>query len=186
MPTRKNRKHTTHRKRKQRTQYKRHRGGQGCGSCGCPIGGLSIDKMNSFVPNYKQNGGHFYKPAGPMPGPFVGQPWGPKIIDWPGAQGIGNDQNYLKSYGPVIGNDPSRQTQLYDTGSSHYGGKRARKTKKTRRRKTRGGGDFGNLASELSFNAKSAYNALNGYPSPVNPLPYKDQMVSSFNKPVIL
>lgn len=36
--------------------------------------------------------------------------------------------------------------------------------------------DLLNLGSDISFNVKSAYNALNGYSSPVNPLPYKDQL----------
>jgi hypothetical protein len=36
--------------------------------------------------------------------------------------------------------------------------------------------DLLNLGNDISFNVKSAYNALNGYSAPVNPLPYKDQL----------
>jgi hypothetical protein len=41
--------------------------------------------------------------------------------------------------------------------------------------------DLVNLGSDFSFNMKSAYNALNGYNAPVNPLPYKDQLSHSLN-----
>jgi len=36
--------------------------------------------------------------------------------------------------------------------------------------------DLVNIASDLQFNTGSAYNALNGYASPVNPAPYLGQM----------
>jgi hypothetical protein len=35
--------------------------------------------------------------------------------------------------------------------------------------------DFINLGRQFQFGLGSAYNALAGYPSPVNPLPWKDQ-----------
>jgi hypothetical protein len=37
--------------------------------------------------------------------------------------------------------------------------------------------DLLNLGSDITYNMKSAYNALNGYSAPVNPLPYKDQLI---------
>ena len=36
--------------------------------------------------------------------------------------------------------------------------------------------DLINLGRDLTFNLGSAYNALNGYKAPVNPIPYKDQL----------
>ena len=38
--------------------------------------------------------------------------------------------------------------------------------------------------ADFSFNFKSAYNALNGYKAPVDPLPYKGQLTgaSNYNK----
>ena len=61
------------------------KGGSGCGSSGCPISPMSWTKMNKF-------GG-----SGSMPGPFVGkQAW--TSSDWPGQNGIGGDNNYLKAY----------------------------------------------------------------------------------------
>ena len=49
----------------------------------------------------------------------------------------------------------------------------------------RGGGlvpqDLVNLGSNFTFNLKSAYNALNGYNAPVDPLPYKGQLTNLYN-----
>lgn len=53
-------------------------------------------------------------------------------------------------------------------------------TSNSNKNSSSGGGlipqDLLNLGSDISFNVKSAYNALNGYSAPVNPLPYKDQL----------
>ena len=47
----------------------------------------------------------------------------------------------------------------------------------------RGGGilpqDLVNLGRNITYNLGSAYNAINGYPAPVNPMPYNDQLVNS-------
>ena len=64
------------------------------------------------------------------------------------------------------------------------GGKRMnKKGKKCKSMNKRGGGivpqDLVNLGRDVSFNFKSAYNALNGYSAPMSPLPYKDQLSSS-------
>jgi len=190
--------------------------GTGCGPNGCPIPALSWAKMNQFhgggskdifpissIPNgpssYEpilgvgqnggncggqcavqngglsavQNGGAYYKPGAPVPGPFVGSPWGTSINKWPGVNGVGADRNYLKNYKDVINNDPALQMKL--------GGKKNVKW---------GGGiipqDLVNLGRDISFNFKSAYNSLNGYSAPTNPLPYKDQLMGTtklgFNK----
>lgn len=138
-----------------RTRRYKKRGGSNCGSSGCPIAPMSIKTMNKF-------GGSFYKPAPPMPGPIIGQPWGAKVDNWPGVQGIGNDRTYLASYAPTIVNDPTRQM------ITNGGGKRRKRTSKYK------GGS--NLANSLSFDLKSIYNSLNGYEAPINPLPYKDQL----------
>jgi hypothetical protein len=115
-----------------------------------------------------QIGGKFYKPAGPLPGPFIGQPWLPPVKDWPGVNGVGGDRNYLSYNNYLV--DP--QTAMIVNGGSKNKGKRTRK-----------GGllpqEFVNLGRQISFNMGSAYNALNGYPAPVNPLPYKDQLINS-------
>jgi hypothetical protein len=165
-----------------------------------------------------QSGGNFFKPASPIPGPFVGQAWNTSINQWPGMDGIGANRNYFSSIGKVINNDPALQMMTsdadagYTTLNSMVGGyeyqtkkKEDNKKKKAKRRTTNtrttntrtssnvssksmsnknsissGGGlvpqDLLNLGNDISFNVKSAYNALNGYSAPVNPLPYKDQL----------
>ena len=49
----------------------------------------------------------------------------------------------------------------------------------------KGGGlipqDLVNLGRDFSYNFKSAYNALNGYKSPVDPAPYKGQLTGALN-----
>jgi hypothetical protein len=163
-----------------------------------------------------QSGGNFYKPAAPVPGPFVGQAWGTNVNQWPGMDGIGANRNYLAPIGKVVNNDPALQMLTadadagYKTLSSMVGGyeyetkkKDDNKKRKLKRRTTSnartisnasskstinslknsssGGGlipqDLLNLGSDITYNVKSAYNALNGYSAPVNPLPYKDQLI---------
>lgn len=130
-----------------------------------------------------QSGGNFFKPASPIPGPFTGSSWGGKVNEWPGMNGVGSDRNYLNSYSNKIDNDP--QTQMmpsdvdagYKTFSSMVGGKHKKKGYQ------RGGGlipqDLVNLGRNFSFNLQSAYNSLNGYQQPVNPMPYKDQLINN-------
>jgi hypothetical protein len=213
------------------------KGGSGCGSCGCPIPPLSWNQMNQFGGYYPetktgyapvlgsaqnggtcgvcsqipvQNGGNFFKPPVPVPGPFVGQAWGTSVSQWPGMDGVSGNRNYNAPIGKVIDNDPALQMFTsdadagYKTLSSMVGGyeykkvkgKRKSFSKKTGSSKTnttsslsrsstnsiKGGSlipqDLLNLGSDISYNVKSAYNALNGYSAPVNPLPYKDQLTN--------
>ena len=175
------------------------KGGSGCGSCGCPIPPLSWNKMNQFGGEFKnvmnggpilgigQNGGScgacqnfkggnsFYKPPAPIPGPFVGEPWGTNSNNWPGSNGISNDNNYLSKYSDVINNDPALKMQL---DATKIGGRRRKHSYKYK-----GGGffpqDLTNLGRDFSFNIQSAYNSLNGYNAPANPLPYKGQLTNS-------
>jgi hypothetical protein len=174
-----------------------------------------------------QAGGSFFKPAAPIPGPFVGSPWGAPVNQWPGANGIGSDRNYLSNYKNVINNDPQLQMQTsdadagYKTLSSMVGGYRYDKNKnavskansvskakansvsnskaksvskakansvsnsKAKAKAQMGGGlipqDLVNLGSNFTYNLKSAYNSLNGYSAPVNPMPYKDQLPGNLN-----
>ena len=145
------------------------KGGSGCGSCGCPIAPLSLNQMNMFG---GQNGGNFYKQIGPIPGPMVGAAWGSPST----GTGIKLDSNYLSPYNTL--KDPQLQMSMNDAGyktlNSKVGG---------RKKTIKGGGlvpqDLVNLGNNFSFNLKSAYNSLNGYKAPVDPLPYKDQLTQS-------
>jgi len=134
-----------------------------------------------------QSGGSFYKPAAPIPGPFVGSAWGAPINQWPGVNGVSGDRNFLTNYdnntNDIVGKDPALQMTMNDAGyqtlNSKVGGKHVRKSR-SHSKKTSGGGlvpqDLVNLGNSVSYNFKSAYNGINGYAAPVNPLPYKDQM----------
>lgn len=147
-------------------------GGSGCGSYGCPIAPLPM------------SGGNFYKPASPVPGPFVGQSWGTNVNKWPGVDGIGGNHNYLK-FNNNVSKDPSYHQSMNDAGfkslSSKVGGYKYKK---------RGGGlvpqDLVNLGRDVGFNFKSAYNALNGYPAPVDPAPYKGQLTGQLNNKMLI
>ena len=150
-------------------------------------GGSSNDPIPAF--SWKQmqqqggscnpmKGGSFYQPAGPIPGPFVGQAWSPSVAGWPGVNGIGGDSNYLANN---LYKGPDVQTMM------QLGGKRMKNKSmnKKKRKGLRGGGlmpqDLVNLGRDVSFIFKSAYNALSGYPAPMNSLPYKDQLSGSMS-----
>ena len=181
---------------KSKSRTRKQRGGNhGCGAYGCPLapfswkqmqqrGGKYADVLNGApILGTAQNGGNcnacsnspvmtggsFYKPAAPMPGPFIGQAWSPSVSSWPGVDGISNNRNFLADNLYNAG-DPQTMMKL--------GGKRMNK-------RIRGGGlipqDLVNLGRDASFNFKSVYNTLNGYSAPIDPLPYKDQLSSSIS-----
>jgi hypothetical protein len=188
-------------------KHKHYHGGSGCGSNGCPFGGLPYSAMNSIkggsctaCGNYNsagpilgvaqtggscttcgcsKTGGGFYKPAAPLPAPFVGKAWGGEIAKWPGVDGVDSGRNYFANNLYKV--DPQTMMKL--------GGSRKRRvlTKGKRRRSgIKGGGafqDFINLGRDLSYNFQSTYNSLNGYGAAVNPKPYIQPLNS--NKSVI-
>ena len=190
-------KRMTKSKTKSRSRSRKQRGGYGCGAYGCPLAPFSWKQMQQRggekytgvmnggpILGTAQNGGtcgacssplmtggSFYKPAAPMPGPFIGQAWSPSVSGWPGVDGVSNNRNYLENN---LYNAGDPQTMMKLGGS-----------KKCKGKKIRGGGlipqDMVNLGRDVSFNFKSAYNALNGYSAPVSPLPYKDQLSSSMS-----
>jgi hypothetical protein len=152
-----------------------YKGGAGCGSSGCPIAPLSIQKMNSLKGGTCQTCSNIQL-GGKIPPPFVpsNSAWGPSVHKWPSVDGVPNSRNYLSPYN--TDNNPQQQMSMnnagYKTQNSLVGGKK-------------GGGlipqDFVNLGRDFSYNFKSAYNALNGYKSPVDPSPYKGQLTSAVN-----
>ena len=102
------------------------------------------------------------------PNGIVGDPWTPNIGGWPGVKG---DGNYLELN--TYNKDPTRQM---------IGGN------KKRTKKQRGGTlsnflgqDLLNLGRQFNFGVGSAYNTLSGYSSPVNPMPWKDQLHNGSN-----
>jgi hypothetical protein len=169
--------------RKTRKHMKKHyhRLGKTCSKClrigSMMKGGSCTSCSNNMLPVPGQSGGNnFYKPAAPIPGPFVGQSWDPPYSKWPGVDGVSNNRNYL-----AYNNYPTDP----QTAMTLEGGSRNRRSKsKSKSRSKRGGlsflpQDFVNLGRDIGYNLGSAYNALNGYEAPVNPLPYKDQLMGS-------
>ena len=151
--------------------YGRMMGGQNGGGCDCGsplMGGGSMwhgkDCMCDTCKSKTMKGGTMSYPNG-----LIGKPWGGAIQQWPGVDGVDGGRNHLgyNTYSPV---DISRQMKFV---SASGGGKK----KKTRKRKLQKGGFIGNELINLSkFGAGSFYNAVKGYPQPVSPLAWKDQL----------
>lgn len=141
-------------------RVKKQRGGN-CTACN------NIKMMGGKMMVGKMMGGN-HNPGNREPGPFIGNSWGTNVGGWPGVNGVGGDRNYLSQN--LYKQDPQLMMKL--------GGRKYRGSKKRR-----GGGiipqDLVNLGRDVSFNMGSTYNALAGYPQPVNPLPYKDQLTRS-------
>ena len=142
-----------------------HRNACSCSSCKSTMkGGSNVNSNNGL----------------PYPNGLLGEAWTPSVAGWPGVDGISMNRNHL-GYNTYAPNDVSRQ--MIDTGASppFLGGKRGSKSKK--RRSQKGGvlsnfitQDLINLGRQFQFNAGSSYNAIKGYASPINPMPWKDQM----------
>jgi hypothetical protein len=106
----------------------------------------------------------------PYPDGLVGSPWTPSVGGWPGVGGISGDNNYISPNQYKV--DP--QTAMVNVGANRPFLKGGRKQK---------GGtlsnflaqDFINLGRQFQFGLGSAYNALAGYASPTNPMPWKGQ-----------
>ena len=143
------------------------------GGCGC---GASAINMTG--------GAHTLEPAG-----LVGDPWTPNPSGWPGVDGIAGNRNYLdyNSYKA----DP--QTAMVNVGANRpflFGGKKSNRSHKRSHKRLnklkmnhKGGAmsnlfsqDIINLGRQAQFGLGSAYNAINGYSAPTNPLPWKGQL----------
>ena len=111
-------------------------------------------------------------PGIPYPNGLVGSSWTPSTSGWPGVDGVSGNRNFIDNN--TYDTDISRQ--MVNVGANPpflKGGKH----------KQRGGTlsnfmgqDLINLGRQFQFGLGSAYNALAGYSSPVNPLPWKDQI----------
>jgi hypothetical protein len=119
--------------------------------------------VNNYGGKRRRRGGS----NGMWPDGLVGSPWGAQVPQWPGVDRISGDRNYLAHNNYLV--DP--QTQGVINGRALSGGKT---------RKHRGGflpQDLVNMGRQVAFGLGSTYNALVGVSAPVNPLPYKDQLV---------
>jgi len=153
--------------------YSRLMAGGDCG-CGNPLMGggqrghgkncmCGTCKRKRNRKSRKMKGGTMSYPNG-----LIGKPWGGAIQKWPGVDGVDGGRNHLgyNTYSPV---DISRQMKFV----SASGGGRKMKT-----RKQKGGFIANDLLNLSKFGAGSFYNAIKGYPQPVSPLPWKDQLAA--------
>jgi len=175
-----------------------HGGGQKGGNCGCGLmmgggrrkykkGGCGpLCALGFMVGGKKMKGGgcNFSNDGIPYPDGLVGAPYiGGWPGGWPGVDGVGGNRNYYTNN--TYNNDVSRQ--MIDVGpASPYLGFKGGKGRHTRKQKGGAlsnflGQDLINLGRQFQYGLGSAYNALAGYPGPVNPLPWKDQMPNTAN-----
>ena len=111
-------------------------------------------------------------PGIPYPNGLVGKPFTPgDISGWPGVDGVSGDRNFIANNS--YNNDISRQ--MVDVGGNRPFLKGGRRKQKGGTLSNFIGQDLINLGRQFQFGMGSAYNALAGYASPVNPLPWKDQ-----------
>jgi hypothetical protein len=164
---------------------------QSGGSCGCKQkgGACSLCSSGFMIGGTKHRIGckcskckqkHSMKGGNkgiPYPDGLVGSPWESNIVGWPGVTGIPGNNNYyaVNNYN----NDISRQ--MVDVGANPpffnmKAGKRGKQKGGTMSNFL--GQDLINLGRQFQFGVGSAYNALAGYSSPVNPLPWRDQISS--------
>lgn len=155
---------------------KKNRGGT-CGLCamGFMVGGKKhrIGCKCSDCKSIRISGGmKGGNPGIPYPGGLTGTPWTPNNL--PGQNGIAGDSNHyaLNTYS---NGDP--QTSMVDVGANSpflymKGGKRKQKGGTL---SNFIGQDLINLGRQFQFGLGSAYNALAGYSSPINPMPWKGQ-----------
>jgi hypothetical protein len=159
--------------------------GGGCGpTCTAPLamvgGGKHRTECKCSTCKKIMNGGSGNNGI-PYPNGLVGSGWTPAISGWPGVDNIGGNRNYLELN--TYPTDP--QTAMIATGAQppfSVGGRR-------RRRKGQKGGtlsnflgqDLINLGRQFQYGLGTTYNAIAGYASPVNPMPWKDQMPNSAN-----
>jgi len=157
---------------------KPQRGG-GCGCGALPLGGGSVQRGGGCGCGAPMMGG--MKMGGSDPA-VIGPAWTGAVSTWPGVAGVdGQTNNFaLNSYpAPVDVQTQSiseRDGSIYPLDNVKYlakGGRRRKSSAKV------GGGflpqDLVNMGRSISYGFGSAYNALNGYPAPVDPLPFKDQ-----------
>ena len=167
---------------------------QGGGGCGCSGTTLTLGGGRGRR-RRRHHGGRNY--GDPVPNGLLGQSWTANVATWPGVDGVSMNRGHydLNTYAT----DVSRQTQAIGAnfpfnglkgGRRHRKSKRHHRVKRKRHTKHQRGGtlsnylsqDIINLGREFGFNVQSAYNTLNGQPAPVNPLPWKDQLVTTPHK----
>ena len=134
-------------------------------------------------------------PSNDYPNGLLGKSWTPNPAGWPGVGNVAMNRNHLgyNTYSPV---DISRQmVDVFPNPFKLIGGRKNKKlnknnkTKKQNTKKIKGGAmsnllgqDLINLGRQVQYGIGSAYNTVLGYPSPVNPMPWKGQFQNNFKQ----
>jgi len=153
---------------------KTRRMGMKGGSCGCgmPFGGT----MNGGMKGGTCGCGMIHKGMKGGSPALYGPPWTPAISGWPGVAGQDGITNYfsLNKHSPY---DPQTQGVMSERAGPLFLGKYTGGKKSKKQKGGFIGQDLLNLGRNISYGLGSAYNSLYGYPQPVNPMPFKDQLV---------
>jgi len=152
----------------------KHRSGCKCSNCKGQKGGNGLP-YGQGLPEMKP----ILAPNG-----LTGQNWGANF-EWPSTTNIGGNNNHyaLNTYAPV---DISRQMQNVGAQPPFLGGGKRKNKGKNKSRKQRGGTlsnflfqDLVNVGRQFQYGVGSTYNALRGYDSPVNPMPWQQPALSN-------
>jgi hypothetical protein len=176
---------------------RRLKGGSGCGPGGCPIPPLSWKQMQQF-----QGGSGI---PGPFVGqPWTANSWPGQngvsndnnyLANYKDV--VANDPSYHQSMNAAGYNSINSKVGGYTYDAKVFPKSKSKSKRSSSKSKSsssksttssyrtsdtiNGGGlvpqDLVNLGRDFMYNLNSAYNALNGYGAPVNPLPYKDQLI---------
>jgi hypothetical protein len=111
---------------------------------------------------------------------LIGDSWTSNISNWPGVSGTPGETNHyaLNQYHV----DPQTQVEQERIIQNPVirGGNNRRYTRR-HNKNTVGGGilptDLVNMGRGTMYGLGNIYNTLSGYSAPVNPLPYKDQLI---------
>lgn len=104
-------------------------------------------------------------------GALVGNPWTANISSWPGVSGVTGQSNYYAMNKLPVDlqtrtiSETNQITLPKFTGGNKKGGGGLIPT------------ELINLGRGITYGLGSAYNSLNGYAPPVDPLPYKGQLI---------
>jgi hypothetical protein len=155
---------------------KSQRGG-GCGCGAISLGGTHPQRGGGCGCGAPMMGG--MKMGGSDPA-VIGPAWTGAVSTWPGVSGVdGQTNNFaLNSYPAPVDlqtqSTSERGGSIFPTDNAKYLVKGGSKRKHVKR----GGGflpqDLVNMGRSVVYGFGSAYNAMNGYPAPVDPLPFKD------------
>lgn len=136
---------------------RRMKAGAGCGSTGCPVGGLTGGSLSNNPPGF----------------PY--EPWTFSKLGGIENTGYLNNSSTIGGYIYKGKHHSKKHSKSFTKGKS-----KLRSSRTFKHYKYNGGGliptDINNLFSGIKYNFQTASNALSGYKPPVDPTVYKGQL----------